>query len=492
MNSTDHSIVNDSIRNIFQNITSHIEDFLELIDIELNVNLNSVSILSVSKKNSTDSYSQLKLSNGSFSYSTEKDHPNATTTITIDQNSITNLSETDIYTFYYLPSSIFQYAQIDKDRIIVSSIVGIHLPNKHPRSINMSFLIDTDYGLGRYSCGFWSLNRWNDTGCLHSQDLKSNRHFCRCTHTTSFALIFIPGKTIPELYIPSIIISILSIVCFSISIILSIHRRVISFRHLSKVNIFTLSNSIILFILLTAIFIHGHQISGGQSKFVAEKCSVSSRNLSIATYFFLLSTFASKTFLGICYFLTIFFHFVFIRLTSLSNKWFYLGIFLVILITIIPIIIINVILHQWKDLFLQYDGICWFNSSVIFKVVSIPMIIFIGLNVVIILAITLRLIHFCIGRKTTEQREKRMIISLMIWLSLCISLGVGWILGPFLDMATEEKKRLSPIVIQSIFGFFIGLEGVWVLIVNVIFYLNQKMNLKNREKFSMNLNQYRF
>ncbi len=100
----------------------------------------------------------------------------------------------------------------------------------------MSFILDKEYSSGRYSCEFWQLNQWNDTGCKHSQF--SNQHYCFCNHTTSFALIFIPHRTTAELYIPSIIISILSIVCFCISIILSIHRQSVSLRHLSIANIF--------------------------------------------------------------------------------------------------------------------------------------------------------------------------------------------------------------------------------------------------------------
>jgi hypothetical protein len=340
----------------------------------------------------------------------------------------------------------------------------------------MSFIIVKEYGSGRYACAFWEINQWNETGCSHSQNL--TRHYCFCNHTTSFALLFIPDKTISELYTPSIIIAILSIICFCISIILSIHRQAISFRYLSIANIFSLSNSIILFILLTVIMIQGHQTTKSKSE---DKCSISSQNLSIATYFFLISTFASKTFLGICYFLTLFLHLAFVKFTSMSNKWFYIGFFIVIIIAIIPIIVINVILRQWNNLFLRYNGICWFNSSVIFKVVSVPMIIFISLNVLIIFGITIRLIQFFIGRKTARDKDKRMIKSMMIWLSLCITLGVAWIFGPFLDMVTTEKKPLSSAVVQWIFGFFIGLEGLWVLIVNGIFYYNQKKNMKNRQ-----------
>jgi uncharacterized membrane protein len=82
-----------------------------------------------------------------------------------------------------------------------------------------------------------------------------------------------------------------------------------------------------------------------------------------------------------------------------------------------------------------------------------------------------------------KTNEKRMIISMMIWLALCISLGIAWIFGPFLDVLIDEKEQTSSVIKLWIFAIFIGLEGVWVLIVNVIFYVNQKVNKKNREMF---------
>jgi len=348
----------------------------------------------------------------------------------------------------------------------------------------MSFT-DTERRFGRYSCVFWQLNQWNDSGCSYSRDSKSNRHFCLCNHTTTFALIFIPHKNIPTTSIPSITIAFISIICFCISIILSIYRQATLYRHLSITNIFTLLNSIIFFLLLTIILILSYRTNLKSN----DKCSKSEQNLVITTYFFLISTFASKTLLGICYFSTIFFHFTFIKFTTISNKWYYGSFFLTILIALIPTIIINIILKQWTNLFLKYQGICWFNSSIIFQLISIPILTFIGLNLLIIFGITIRLFQFFIGRKKVKTNEKRLIISVMIWLALCISLGIAWIFGPFLDLLIKEKDQTSSVIQLWVFGIFIGLEGVWVLIVNVVFYLNQKTNKKNRQMFLNKYNQ---
>ncbi|CAF3504065.1 unnamed protein product [Rotaria socialis] len=460
--------VTETIQNNFQNIVRFIENFLQSIDTLQNISFNSVGILSVPKNRPVNSYSRI-----------------VETSISVDLVSIQNLSETHIYIFYDLPSSFFLYAQKDQNIIIVSPIVGIHLPSNVPRSINISFIgtlsIPTKRS-GKYSCVFWQHHQWNDSGCTHSADYNSNRHSCFCNHATSFALIFIPHQTTSHTSIPAIVIAIVSIVCFSISIILSINRQAESFRHISIANIFTLSNSIVLFTLLTTIIIHSYQ-SSSTKPIVEDRCSTLSENLAIATYFFLILTFASKTLLGIDYFLTIFFHFISVEFKTISNGWFYGSFLLAIAFALIPTVIIVVAKHQWTNLFNQYDGVCWFHKPFIFRFVSIPILIFIGLNVLIIVGITIRILQFLMKRETLKKTQKRMTISIMIWITLCMSLGITWIFGPFLDFMINEKSQSSSTILQSIFGFFNGLEGVWVLAINIFFYLNQNLNRKNRQLF---------
>lgn len=455
----------------FQEIIAYIETFITLIIEPLDIAIDSVAILTVRKETLITSFSQRQINQTSYEYFNEI----STTNISIAQSSIETLSSQDIYTFYYLPSSFFRFASGDANAIIVSPIVGIHIPKNTSRLIEMIFT-DIPRVSGSYYCVFWEYNHWNSSGCSHSFDPDRNRHICICNHTTSFALIFIPNKTIQQTYIPSITVGFLSIICFAISIVLSIFRQSIAFRHLSITNIFTLVNSIVFFCLLTGILIHGYRTKDSFDEY----CSQSEENLGISTYFFLISTFASKTLLGICYFFTIFFHFIFIRLTMMSTLWLYLGFFLVILIALIPTIVMSVLVKQSSNLFVQYQGICWLNTSVVFRFVSIPLIVFLGLNALIILGITIRLIRFSFGQKPAKINEKRMMVSLMIWLALCVSLGMAWIFGPFLDVLIEDKEQQSSVIRQWIFAMFIGLEGVWVLIVNVVFYVNQRAKKNTR------------
>ncbi|CAF4687092.1 unnamed protein product, partial [Rotaria socialis] len=101
--------VTETLQNNFQNIVRFIENFLQSIDTLQNISFNSVGILSVSKNRPVNSYSRI-----------------VETSISVDLESIQNLSETHIYIFYDLPSSFFLYAQKDQNIIIVSPIVGIH------------------------------------------------------------------------------------------------------------------------------------------------------------------------------------------------------------------------------------------------------------------------------------------------------------------------------------------------------------------------------
>ncbi|CAF3257287.1 unnamed protein product, partial [Rotaria sp. Silwood2] len=138
------------------------------------------------------------------------------------------------------------------------------------------------------------------------------------------------------------------------------------------------------------------------------------------------------------------------------------------------------IIHRATNLFIQYASICWFNKSYIFRFISIPLIIFLALNILIIFGITIRLIQFFIRRKMSQTNEKRTIVSIMIWITLCILLGVAWIFGPFLDLMIKDKTLTPSKIIQWIFAVYNGLEGLWVLGINIIFYLNQKLNMTSR------------
>jgi hypothetical protein len=62
-------------------------------------------------------------------------------------------------------------------------------------------------------------------------------------------------------------------------------------------------------------------------------------------------------------------------------------------------------------------------------------------------------------------------------------LGVAWIIEPLLGIFVDGKGQTSSKVgqgMQWIFVLLIGLEGVWVLIVNVLLYFSRKDKRKHQ------------
>jgi hypothetical protein len=138
----------------------------------------------------------------------------------------------------------------------------------------------------------------------------------------------------------------------------------------------------------------------------------------------------------------------------------------------------TIVARQLSNVLVQYEYICWFSSTYLIKFITIPISVFVGLNIIIIIIILYRLILFTFYKGVAnESKDKRFITGICISISSCVLLGVAWILGPLLGIFIDETNQTSsPIgrAMQWIFAILIGFEGVWVLIVNILFYLNQQ------------------
>ena len=472
-----------SIQLILQNITSRSEHILELINTaSINVTRNHpVSIISLQKSSSIYSLSRWNQTNTSIIYSTNiNDTADSLISITVDPSSFINFTDDEVYVIYFLPPSLFQFAQNDQQIIIVSPIVGIHLPGNAPRIIRM-FFTDEKREFGRYSCVFWGNNRWNDSGCTHTVYSGSNRHMCVCNHTTSYALIFIPDKIIPETYLISIIVSGVSMLCLCISIILSLYQLIQKARPVSIVNIFSLCTTLILFSFLTVFLVRGHR-PFNTDLLKSSTCQGLAQNMAIATYFFLVLTFLSKTLLGIYYFSTMSFHFIINRFKSISARSLSIHFVVTIIIALIPTIILIVFVFRSKNILVRYGDVCWFRTSYPLLFVTIPILLSIGLNLVLLFGISVCLFIFIFHPQEGQRREKRVMLASMIWTGSSISLGIAWVFGPFLGMLIKDDSRsVTSIVTQWIFSIFVGLEGLWVLLVNIIFFIHQKFNSNHKK-----------
>jgi hypothetical protein len=467
--------ISEEAQQNFQKAINRIELLIESVNASLNISNEAVAVFSSTTNNPIYQLIQITLSNSSQIYSSESNNANLTASISIDQSFINQLSYEDIYSFFFLPSSLFYYAQRNKRISIISPIVGAHIPKELSLLVNMSFAdIPMNRPSGTYSCAFWEFDRWNNSGCNYSQHPITHYHQCHCDHLTSFALIFTPNGNVYQTFIPSIIAAFLSIISLFISLIIAIYHQTtpqatFTTRHFSIANICSLISLLILFILLTIILFKQYP-----SSIIGMQCQTSSLNLTLVTYFFLLLTFSTKTLLGLFYFFTIFVRFATARWTITPGKWFFASLLIVIIVAIIPTVVATALENKWTNVFIQYENICWFSSSYLIKFITIPISILVGINGIIFMLILIRLLQFVFCTTDIQAKDKRLKAAISVWIASCILLGIAWILGPVLGFIVDENGQTNSIVGQGIqwtFTLLIGLEGVGILIVNILFYL---------------------
>jgi formate-dependent nitrite reductase membrane component NrfD len=88
--------------------------------------------------------------------------------------------------------------------------------------------------------------------------------------------------------------------------------------------------------------------------------------------------------------------------------------------------------------------------------------------------ILIRLLQFVFCTTATRAKDRRLKTAISVWIVSCILLGIAWILGPVLGFIVDENGQTNSVVGQGIqwtFTLLIGLEGVGILIVNILFYL---------------------
>lgn len=478
---TGNSPISEETKRICQRIIDHIEDLIESVNSSLNTSDRTVGLTSTTKANPIYYFTQYTLPNSSITHSSQSNFTDSTANIIIEKKNIEQLSTENIYSFFFLPSSIFQHAQIDSQIEILSPIVGAHLPIDQSFQVRMSFDGNNRSHLsGRYSCVFWQYDRWNSTGCQYSMNKMTNRHECLCDHLTSFALIFTPDGILLATFLPTIVTSFLSIVGLTLSIILSIYQQIKTqhIRRFSMVNIFSLSATLFLFILSTILLIINHQSPRIQST-TSEPCLSSMLNLVLTIYFFILLTFTSKTLLGVYYYFKTFGDFKSHCFSRQPNRYYFASISMIVIISLLLTIAASAESHRDDSIIVSKNNICWFRGIHLIGFVTIPISIFISINLIIVLLITINLCRFLYNRNVNQAKEKRLIVITCVWIASCVLLGVLWIAGPILNLFVNENGEsisTSAKAMQWIFALLTGLEGVWVLIVNVLFFFRHRTN----------------
>jgi len=350
----------------------------------------------------------------------------------------------------------------------------------------MSFHDSNSHRLsGSYSCAFWQIDRWNDTGCNYSINATTNRHYCHCNHLTSFALIFTPNGILRQTFLPTIITSFFSMIGLCISIILSVYQQSKpqvnrKSRLFPITNIVSLSSTLILFILFTALLLINYQSSTIQST-SSTSCQSSKLNLALAIYFFVILTFVTKTLVGIYYYFTTFIHLQFQLFSDRPDKWYLTSLLMIIMIALIPTIVASTLSHKWNDVIVLENNVCWFHGIYLINFVTIPVSIFIGINIIIVILISVRLFQFLCHAHVDQAKENRLIIATCMWIASCVLLGILWVVGPLLGLFVNENGQSTSLTsqrMQWMFALLAGLEGVWVLIVNILFYIRQRPKIQ--------------
>jgi hypothetical protein len=108
--------------------------------------------------------------------------------------------------------------------------------------------------------------------------------------------------------------------------------------------------------------------------------------------------------------------------------------------------------------------LCWFTHDVIYYFMTIPIGIFLLLNMITIILVSRSIITHARNAATSKQIKERLKRCVIILLSSCVTQGIGWVFGPFISLVgTTVGDALG-----WIFVILNGLEGLWSILLYVL------------------------
>ncbi|CAF1436954.1 unnamed protein product, partial [Didymodactylos carnosus] len=449
-------------------------------------NLNS-QLIGLTQLNADFNFSYLTLPNRT-SISAAQKLNTFTSDITLNLESQNN-DDSTLSTFYFLPSILFKFAVQNDLKVIVSPVVGGYVDQTKIRSVNatMTFKYKNDQqSPGMYGCYFWDAGQWDNSGCTYQFIIATELHQCTCDHLTSFALLFSPdieNHILSTSTIPCVVAAALSIICLSISVGITMYQQVQQNKRniisngstdgLSRqpttqnsntvVSLYSSSTTLLLFVLLTILLLH--TTSSAPNAEIIDYCTSDKQSLALSVYFFLILTFSSRTLLALSYF----YNLVWIRV--ITNKHMIFGVFISFLLALIPTITAAALTSSFtQKIIIQYKTICWFNKSYLIGFVTIPVAIFVTLNILIIVIITVYHLSKAVrSHSSVMVTKQRMRMARFVCFISCITLGIAWMIGPLLSMFTSSSTSdAGKEAAQWIFTLLIGLEGVWTLLAYLV------------------------
>jgi hypothetical protein len=130
--------------------------------------------------------------------------------------------------------------------------------------------------------------------------------------------------------------------------------------------------------------------------------------------------------------------------------------------------------------------LCWFTRDVIYYFLTIPIGIFLLLNIITITLVSRTIITHAFHATTRGQINERLKRCVIVLLSSCVTQGIGWLFGPFISF-------LNPIAGNILSWFFIilnGLEGFWSIVLYLLIrlqHLDEQKHITTAIKFSKSI-----
>ncbi|CAM4863655.1 unnamed protein product [Rotaria socialis] len=320
-----------------------------------------------------------------------------------------------------------------------------------------------------YFCSFYDTANhvWNESGCTKpAYDEQFKRYECRCNHTTTFALVWLPKVPLTRYLnsqdIASLVFQSISICCFIATIIHAIVIRfrdpIMSLQTYDLLPLMSYAATMIVFIFFIALAMTTYAKTSSEDQ---TSCFLSSSVLMFFVYFFLIFMFCTKTSLA---------YFNYLRFVRLFPAPSYRRLFIMILISFfISIIWVSVAAGlnsnpSYNITQLYPYKLCWFTRDVIYYFLTIPVGVFLFLNILIFIIVTHRIIKHVRNATSPHQSYERMKRCVIILLLSSVTQGIGWIFGPFLTIVDEKAGN----ILGWFFIIFNGLEGLWIILLYLL------------------------
>jgi hypothetical protein len=393
------------------------------------------------------------------------------------------------------------YINLDNstNKTLVSSIIvaSVQRNNQSSGRMNISLffqnLLKPELDVNEnYVCSFYNINTstWNDSSCTKPQyNRQSNRYECSCNHLTSFALIWLPQSSIINGSVvldaqdkASIAFQIISILCFLGIVIHSVVVRIINPQESTQprnlLPLISFGITMILFVFYIAlgltVYTRYSQLNPSIQNSPNDSCLPNEHALMYIVYFFIIFMFCSKTSVG--YYNYIYFVQLF---PPPSVQRLFIAIGLSALIGVIWMAFAAGFDSNPSNAISHIAGgkLCWFTVSVINYFLTIPIVIFLVVNLILFILVAKHIISHAENAQTDPEKYKRRKQCVIVLLSSCVTQGLGWIFGPLIIVANPTAAD----ALAWLFVIFNGLEGFWAILLYLI-VRKEKMDRNIRDR----------